>query len=79
MNSGKGSGLSRLASGLAGNRSAALRFEALAELGGDARARFERADSVIFGMLESNAEPCHRVPAHVKRHHDESRKTKAVR
>jgi hypothetical protein len=56
MNSGKGSSLWRLASCLAGNRSAALRFDVFAELGGDARARFERADSVLFGMPESNAE-----------------------
>jgi hypothetical protein len=56
MNSGKGSGLAALASSLAGNRSAAPRREAFAELGGDARARFERADSVLFGIPESNAE-----------------------
>jgi hypothetical protein len=73
MNSGKGSSLSRLPSSLAGNRSAALR--ALAELGGDARARFERVDSVLFGMPKSNAERCHGVPPNMRR----SRTTKAVR
>ena len=48
--------LCRRASSRAGNRSAAPRFDAFAELGGDAGARFARADSTAFGMRESNAE-----------------------
>ena len=56
MNSGNVSGLPRLASSLDGNCSSTLRFDGFAELGGDARARFERADTVLFGMPETNAE-----------------------
>ena len=47
--------LCRRASPRAGNRSAAPRFEAFAELGGDAGARF-RGRLNAFGMRESNAE-----------------------
>jgi len=55
MNSGNGFCFADVASSRIGNRSAP-RFDAFAELGGDAGARFARADSTAFGMRESNAE-----------------------